>query len=818
MANIHILGIRHHGPGSARSVERALTEVQPDCILIEGPPELTDVLDLARNQDMHPPIAGFVYATDRPELASFDPFATFSPEWVALRFGLTQNPPQNVTIRFMDLPVAIDLALKAETIDFAKAQLGAAEEIPASVEIHSHSSDPEQSSGTDADPDEVAHSDSGVMSLATKARIDPIGLLAELAGAGDPEQWWEDVIEHQPAADHAKSSQSALQSFAAVMEAMTELRLAADSQTESAELSGPIHPAQNSLREQQREASMRQAIRQAEKDGYTTIVVVCGAWHAPVLQPHLFPSAASDAAILKGLPKIKVTATWTPWTHKLLARSSGYGAGITAPGWYHHVFAHSNQGTRRLVTSWLVGVARALRNEKHDASPASVIESVRLAETLASLRGRPLAGLAEVNDSAQTVLCAGSEARFALIRETILIDQRLGAVPDDTPQVPLAKDFVMITKQLRLKQSAVADTLELDLRTAGGLERSRLFHRLQLIGIDWAIPTQSQTRTTGTFKETWATEWKPELEIAFVEASRFGTTVMGAAAGAALEKSSTVALPELTELLDQVLRGAVANAIDGVLRALSTRAAESHDVSLLLDAVPPLARIARYGDVRKTDTDAVSTVLDGIVTRICAALPGATSQLDDEAADELRTRINAMHNAVGSLDDAQVRRQWNGALERIHLAARAHEGAVHGTVAGRACRLLRDGGLIDADDASATLSRVLSVGTDAAVGARWIEGFFAGGGLVLLHDVGLLDMVDDWMATVSGLTFDDVLPIVRRTFGSFANAERRMIGAAVVDRTATKSGPAGPEAGATDTIRGLQAVAPTVLLLLGVTL
>jgi hypothetical protein len=39
MAELHVFGIRHHGPGSARSLVRALDALQPDCVLVEGPPE-----------------------------------------------------------------------------------------------------------------------------------------------------------------------------------------------------------------------------------------------------------------------------------------------------------------------------------------------------------------------------------------------------------------------------------------------------------------------------------------------------------------------------------------------------------------------------------------------------------------------------------------------------------------------------------------------------------------------------------------------------------------------------------------------------------
>ena len=58
-------------------------------------------------------------------------------------------------------------------------------------------------------------------------------------------------------------------------------------------------------------------------------------------------------------------------------------------------------------------VARLLREQDLDASAAHVIEAVRLAETLAALRDRPLPGLAELNEAAQAVLCFGSDAADA---------------------------------------------------------------------------------------------------------------------------------------------------------------------------------------------------------------------------------------------------------------------------------------------------------------------------------------------------------------------------------------------------------------------
>ena len=103
---VTVLGIRHHGPGSARSVATALDALAPDCVVIEGPPELDALVPLAAHPDLVPPVAGLVYAVDSPRLAAFYPFAVFSPEWVALQWAVGHD----VEVRFADLPATHMLA------------------------------------------------------------------------------------------------------------------------------------------------------------------------------------------------------------------------------------------------------------------------------------------------------------------------------------------------------------------------------------------------------------------------------------------------------------------------------------------------------------------------------------------------------------------------------------------------------------------------------------------------------------------------------------------------------------------------------------
>jgi hypothetical protein len=700
-SRVHVLGIRHHGPGSARAVATALAELDPEIVLIEGPPELDAVASLATVEGMRPPVAGLVYAVDAPSTANFYPMAVFSPEWVALRWALEHDRE----VRFLDLPANVSLVLE--------------------------------------DDDE------------SEAPLDPIKTLAEAAGFDDPERWWEDAVELR---------YHGLDIFAAVLDAMHTLR---EGHTPD-------------LRTRRREAAMRRVLRAALRSEAGTIAVVCGAWHAPVLVPSEFPTQASDTELLKGLRTTKVAATWVPWTSTRLARMSGYGAGIESPGWYHHLF--TAQGD--VVTRWLVRVAHLLRREHIDVSSAAVIEAVRLSQALSVLRGRPHPGLAEVLESCQAVLCGGSDVPMRLVARKLLVGDILGRVPSETPMVPLARDLEATRKRLRLKQSAAEQELKLDLRTASHLERSKLFHRLLLLEVPWAEPAET-SRTTGTFRESWTLEWKPELEVALIEASGFGTTIESAATAVVAQRTADADIAGLSTLVETTLTADLPAALADVLAALDERAARQHDITRLMMAIEPMARVRRYGNVRRADTELVQRVLTGIITRVAVGLPAACTALDEDAAAEVRELVDGVQRGIGLLDQRELRDVWLAALRSV-----ADRFGVPGLITGRAVRLLLDAGLLDVADAGRRLSRQLSLAADATQAAGWLDGFLSGEAALLVHEPELLEIVDQWATGVGAELFDHLLPLLRRTFADFTATERRDIGLRVkrIDRGAGASG------------------------------
>jgi len=75
-----------------------------------------------------------------------------------------------------------------------------------------------------------------------------------------------------------------------------------------------------------------------------------------------------------------------------------------------------------------------------------------------------------------------------------------------------------------------------------------------------------------------------------------------------------------------------------------------------------------------------------------------------------------------------------------------------------------------------TARLALSAGSEAMAAAGWLEGFLAGGGMVLLHDDRLWSVLDDWVAALGGDAFVRVLPLVRRTFSQLPSPERQQMG------------------------------------------
>lgn len=809
-------GIRHHGPGCAHSLRVALDALKPDCVVIEGPAGAQALLSFLTDEQMCPPVALLSYSVDDPSLSFFHPFAEFSPEWQAMSWAQQAQVP----VQFMDLPSEINLALQKIAREKRLAALAAITQ-QAGDEAQEQNQDSSEEEGEskpqppEHEPNEITlddvecedaqdqESDDETIQ-AEMISSDPLDWLARAAGFPDGESWWNYMVEER--GDGADL-------FDSIRLAMTELR-------NNPPQGLPKRREEDEQREAMREAQMRLTIKAAQKEGFKRIAVVCGAWHVPGLEES--HTVAADKALLKDAPKLKAQLTWVPWTYEHLSMQSGYAAGIASPGWYDYLWkswqaSHQYGGYRSV--GWFVRIAQLLRERDLDCSSAHLIEASRLADTLSAMRARPAPGLRELNEAALSVICNGDDAPMRLIERELMIGRALGSVPLGVPTVPLQRDVQALQKSLRLKPEALEKTLDLDLRKETDLARSQLLHRFNLLGINWGEVSRFGQKGKGTFHEVWRLAWQPGFEVDIIVASRYGYTVETAAQAKAIESAQDAEqLQTLTALIDKVLLANLPQAVQTVAQILEERSVSSADPLELLAALPALANVYRYGNVRQTQTVQVAALFDSMLLRGAIALPLALSNINEEAAEQARDTVLAAGRAVSLRDGEQQTQQWAQALKQT-----AQSESCAALLRGLCTRLLLDDKVYSLTQASQALSLNLSSGADASKAAQWLDGFLNRNAAVLLHNDEIWSLIDVWLSGLSDGHFVQVLPLVRRTFSGFEQADRRDLGervkhsdGAASASTATRS-TAADESSVWNEARAAQAL-PMLSELLGVDL
>ena len=705
----HLFGIRHHGPGSAASLIAALDALDPAMVLIEGAPEAEELIGYAALPGMKLPLAILHYEADNPANAVFAPFAEYSPEWQAMLWAIARGRP----VRFIDWPVAHSLA-------------------------------PDEASG-ESDPDR-----------AEIDRSDPLDRLAEIGGYADGEAWWNALVE---------CARPGPEVFAAIEEAMTELR--------GADGVAALLGSDFALRNDKREAFMRLAVRQALSDEGGEIAVIAGAWHVPALRAKV--AVADDRALVRGLPKVKVRSAWVPWSDSRLAAASGYGAGVAAPGWYRHLWQLQNRqvgsaAAGEFAAGWQARVSGLLREEGMVVASASAIEAARLAMALSAIRGEPIPGLAEMHDATLAALCHGDEAALRVVERRLLLGERVGAVDEAVPQMPLAADLERWQVRCRLKPEDLEREIALDLRTEAGLLKSTLLHRLALIGVDWGKLLDAGN-ARGTFRETWLLAWSPILAVRLAEAMVFGVTIEQAARNRTVARCEELRdVAALADLVRACLLADLPEAADRCIARLQAVAISSGDIAQLMRAVPPLVAILRYGTARPIPREQLASLVAALAAEVNAGTLAASRQLEPAEAQALRQAMAAYDAALSLHGDTHLLEMW-----QRELAFVADDALAAPAASGLALRLLHDRGSWDVERVSALFSRALTPPAAPAAAGAFVESFLSGSAEVLVQDRPLLASLDGWLIALDEDSFIELLPMLRRAFADFAPSGRQRI-------------------------------------------
>lgn len=707
---IQIFGIRHHGPGSARRLLQALDAMQPDVLLVEAPADAEKLLSSIQEEDLIPPVAMLLYDKNDLSNASYYPFASFSPEWQAIRWALGQG----IAVQFMDLPQGIHFGRKLEKAEQKQLVI-----------------DPSSETLTKDD---------------RQLARDPMGYLSKLAGYEDSERWWEVTFEEQ--FDNHEI-------FPALLELITALRNEQE-----------VRVSPETLL---REAFMRKTMRDAIKKGADNMAVVCGAWHAPALADLKQYKQADDNRLLRGLKKIKVDATWIPWTYERLAFQSGYGAGVTAPAWYHLLFDNPEDA----VVRWMGNVAKLFREKDMAASSAHIIEAVRLAETLATVRQLKIPGIAEMREAAVSILCNGDAEQLAMIEKQLHIGNGMGQVPASIPKIPLQADLEKRIKSCRLGKiwrDGSDDSKELDLRVPNQLAISQLLHQMNVLHIPWGKrQTVGKGSSAGAFSEKWTLEWQPELMLQIIEAGMWGNTVINAATNKIANQINDIEdLPTLTSLIESAFNANLVAVIEPLIVKISAASVDTRDVTQLMDALTPLINATRYGSTRGLDVDKLAQLIRQLVPRICVALPANCIHIDEEATAQMFKRINTVNRGIFIFNEKDLTERWLDALAQLSDTKQTSA-----LLRGATTRILFDKEILPIEEVGNRMHYSLSPAFEKEQSAAWLEGFCYGSGLLIIHNLRLWNIINEWVVAIPFEAFRELLPLLRRTFAEFSEPERR---------------------------------------------
>lgn len=763
-AGVHVFGVRHLSPGGSWHLLRFLDEIKPTAVLVEGPSDASsEIRHIVRGETV-PPIAILAYTDQVPVHTVLWPFAAYSPEYAALKWA-DRNGAESA---FIDLPSGVTLALRSAK---EKGESGTHGDKLPGGEAEAMDAEAKQSVGTDAaspagnDEDEETNGRANNSAPSEASLYERVALLA---GEPDYDTYWERHYEHNLSPDVYRQS---IKAFSSSMRNLTI----------EGERKHAVHEfAHNAVRESYMKRGIQEMIDAGHEPG--RIVVVCGAYHAEALES---TEGAMTDAELKTLPVTSSKLTMMPYSYFRLSSLSGYGAGNSAPGYYEAMWQAMQEGNEAglngLPHVYLSAVAARLRESGTFRSTAEVIEAVRMAESLAALHGGSQPALVDLRDAAKTLLGRGELSVVAEALAYMDVGTGIGALAEGVSQTPVQDDLNRQLKELKLDKyrTTVAQELALDLRENRrvkseaaaflDLNRSFLLHRLALIGISLA-----QVRPSGqqeaSWAEHWVLQWSPEAEIQTVEASLMGETIEIAAARTLSQKlAACTVIAEASALIRTASLCGMASQLTASLTALDALAADSRDVVQLAAAISQLSKVIAYGDVRRMDTAPLLPLLEKLFLRASLFLLEA-SGCNDEAAMGMMEAIGSLHNAAQEHVELVDEELWLAKLSE--LASRDDRNP---RLSGLACAILMERGVLSAEACEQEVSRRLSPGIPAELGAGWFEGLAQRNRYALVSRIALWEQLNAYIAGLEKEQFARALVFLRRAFSVFAPREKTMV-------------------------------------------
>ena len=736
-----IIGVRHHSPACARLVAAGIRALRPAYVLIEGPADFN-----ARLDELHLPhrlpIAIYSYLSGTQDhRGSWSPFAQHSPEWQAL----VAAREVGALARFIDLPAWHD-ALADLSNRYADA----------------------------ADEDSDLAADAYEQALASELGIEGRDAL------------WDHLFE------------------ADADEASLDGPLAERLRTYFGHLR---NDAPGSASNREREAMMARWIAWAMARDEGPVLVVCGGYHAPALErlwrdvpvagfdrdrDGLRPPETPEPPVPEGDGDGEATTRHgsylVPYSFKRLDAFAGYAAGMSSPAWYQWVWAHGQGGAGAHA---LRRVLARLREKKLPASTADFIALDVRAQALARLRGHAtpqrsdwldaIAGslLKDAMDvplpwSYRGPIRAGTDPVLVQVMD-VFAGTAMGELAAGTPQPPLVHS---VAAELRALGIEADGELDLDLLDEGDRARSRVLHRLAILGLPGVERLHGPSLAlSAERREGWRLRTSLEQQAALIEAGAYGPTLHDAALARLGEqlRDARGRAAALARILNRAAFAALSSASAGLLADLRAAIADEPAFEAIGQALAILHPLLRYGQMLDiADAPVLRAVVEAGFDRALWLLEPPVAIAAGDAVDHLRAmaalrdiaRDALAGDAAGALEIEPAR-----ALAVLRRKAADAESDPLGRGAALGALYSLDAAGADPGGVAVDPLDLLSSLTPARIGDA-LSGLVALAREVLVHEPVFVAGLDRLVQGLDDADFVLALPAMREAFAWLPTRER----------------------------------------------
>ncbi len=577
-------GVRHLSPACAFYVWEFLDRTKPKAVLIEGPSDLSGLIDGLCDHKVKLPAAVLAYTTEAPVRTVMYPMAEFSPEYQAMVWAKKNGVP----VEFCDLPSGSllyrDEKSGEETEDEPK------EEIPHEKSVYEKV---EEITGLDTD-------------TFWEYRFEHAQNYDEFMAAA--EEYGKSIREFSESDEHNE-----------LREAYMRRRIAETEEKfgSAAVITGAFHTAGiKNIPFSDKDRKLTDKLKTVESKS--------------TLMPYSYYRLSSRSGYGAG--------SRAPGYYEMLWRNRlSSTPENTAPEYLSRLAAYQRKNG---YTASSAEVIEAMRL----AETLAAMRSGRL-PSMSDLRDAAVTCIGhgsfgeislacadieigtKIGELPEGTVCTSVQEDFMLKLKELKLEKYRSAAAEE-----LALD---LRENLRVKseKSAFLD-----------LNRSFFMHRLLEAGIHFGELLRN-TQETATWSEKWTVSWTPETEIQIVEASLKGDTVEEAARiSLNLDLAESENLSKTADTLYKALLCGLPDCIKTAAASVQKMAADCASPSEEGKTIGTLSAIVRFGTIRKLEPKPLEAIISQLYLKFCLQIYNACI-CDENAASEMITAITAVHDA-----------------------------------------------------------------------------------------------------------------------------------------------------------------------------